>query len=136
MASPLLPDLRSARPNPEAHDLPAGKIAWRERGPGGGSAAAAEWTPIRRRRARAGARARKASIRRSSDGPCADGRVYFHHDDGVVALLEATPAAYRLKGKFSTPRGSGPAWPHPVIAGGKLYLRWADILLCYDIAAR
>jgi len=94
--------------NPKCVELATGKIAWQERGPGGGSAAVA----------------------------CADGRVYFRYDDGVVALLEATPAAYRLKGKFSTARGSGPAWPHPVIAGGKLYLRWADILLCYDIAAR
>jgi hypothetical protein len=25
------------------------------------------------------------------------------------------------------------AWPHPVISGGRLYLRDADVLLCFDV---
>jgi hypothetical protein len=29
-----------------------------------------------------------------------------------------------------------PAWTHPVIANGKLYLRDQDLLLCYDIKVR
>ena len=28
------------------------------------------------------------------------------------------------------------AWPHPVIANGKLYLRDQDVLLCYDVKAK
>ena len=88
-------------------DFEAGKIVWKAEQPGGGSAGIV----------------------------FADGRLYFRYEDGVVALVEASPEGYRLKGKFQTPKGSGPAWPHPVIAGGKLYLRWADILLCYDVRA-
>ena len=29
-----------------------------------------------------------------------------------------------------------PAWPHPVIANGKLYLRDQDVLLCYDVKSQ
>jgi outer membrane protein assembly factor BamB len=92
---------------PVCIDSETGKIVWKAEAPGGGSAGIA----------------------------CADGRLYFRFEDGAVALVEATPEEYRLKGRFQTPKGSGPAWPHPVIAGGKLYLRWADILLCYDVKA-
>jgi hypothetical protein len=28
-----------------------------------------------------------------------------------------------------------PAWAHPVIANGKLYVRDQDVLLCYDVKA-
>ena len=33
------------------------------------------------------------------------------------------------------PGMDGPGWPHPVIAGGKLYLRHRDVLFCYDLKA-
>ena len=33
-------------------------------------------------------------------------------------------------------RSKEKAWPHPVIAGGKLYLRDWDVLLCYDVKAK
>ena len=29
----------------------------------------------------------------------------------------------------------GPAWAHPVIYDGKLYLRHNDLLFCYDVRA-
>jgi outer membrane protein assembly factor BamB len=67
----------------------------------------------------------------------ADGRLYVRGENGQVALVEATPDGYREKGRFDQPdRSQQPAWPHPVIAGGRLYLRDGDILLCYDIRAR
>jgi len=53
---------------------------------------------------------------------------------GAVALVEATPAGYQEKGRFTPPdRSKKNAWPHPVIAGGKLYIRDQDVLLCYDL---
>jgi outer membrane protein assembly factor BamB len=87
--------------------LKTGKVAWRQgRGPGSGSAAVVY----------------------------ADGHLYFRYDNNVVALIEATPKAYRLKCTFRLPDGTGtPGWQHPVIANGKLYLRGASTLLCYDI---
>ena len=69
----------------------------------------------------------------------ADGRFYLRSEGskGTVALIEATPDAYRERGRFDQPDRSGKeSWPHPVIAGGRLYLRDQDVLLCYDIKAK
>jgi outer membrane protein assembly factor BamB len=66
----------------------------------------------------------------------ADGRLYCREESekGVVALLEATPKGFVEKGRFTPPDRSGKqSWPHPVIAGGRLYLRDQDVLLCYDL---
>jgi outer membrane protein assembly factor BamB len=63
----------------------------------------------------------------------ADGHLYFRYQDGTMALVEASPKAYKLKGKFQLATHNGESWPHPVIAGGKLYLRDQNDLLCYDI---
>jgi len=81
-----------------------GKIAWQERSVGKGSVA------------------------------YADGHLYVRSENGPVALVEATPAGYKEKSRFSQPdRSAKQAWPYPVIAGGKLYLRDWDTLFCYDI---
>ena len=69
----------------------------------------------------------------------ADSRFYCREeaDKGVVALVEATPSAYVEKGRFTPPDRSGKkSWPHPVIAGGRLYLRDQNVLLCYEVKAQ
>jgi hypothetical protein len=68
----------------------------------------------------------------------ADGCLYVRSEkDGQVALVEATPAGYKEKGRLTQPdRSKRNAWPHPVIAGGCLYLRDDDVLLCYDVKAK
>jgi outer membrane protein assembly factor BamB len=63
----------------------------------------------------------------------ADGNLIFRYENGTVILIEATPAGYREKGSFQIPDVKGPSWPYPVVAGGKLYLREADNLYCYDV---
>jgi outer membrane protein assembly factor BamB len=64
----------------------------------------------------------------------ADGHLYFRYENGVMALIEATPQGYRLKSAFELPRSTGtPSWPHPVVANGRLYLRGNNVLLCYDV---
>lgn len=65
----------------------------------------------------------------------ADGRLYYRSEtSGEVALVEPTPAGYREKGRFLPPdRSKRPAWAHPVIAGGRLYLHDQDVILCYDV---
>jgi hypothetical protein len=51
-----------------------------------------------------------------------------------MALVEASPTAYKLISKFKLPEPSGkPSWPHPVIANGKLFIRDQDTLLCFDV---
>ncbi len=65
----------------------------------------------------------------------ADGRLYFRYQDGLMILVEATPEGYREHGSFEIPEVEKPSWPHPVISGGKLYLREQENLFCYDISA-
>ena len=64
----------------------------------------------------------------------ADGRLYFRYQDGLMVLVEATPAGYNEVGSFMIPDVKQPSWAHPVIADGKLYLREQDNLFCYDIS--
>jgi outer membrane protein assembly factor BamB len=67
----------------------------------------------------------------------ADGHLIFRYESGEVALIEASPAAYRLKGSFKPDYISGdPCWAHPVVIGGRLYLRDQDKLMCYDVRAK
>ena len=64
----------------------------------------------------------------------ADGHLYVRGERGEIALVEAVPEGYKEKGRFRQPDRSGfPAFCHPVVAGGRLYLRDEDVLLCYDV---
>jgi outer membrane protein assembly factor BamB len=65
----------------------------------------------------------------------ADGHFYLRTEDkGTVALIDASPEGYQERGRFEQPdRSKLQAWPHPVICGGKLYLRDQDVLLCYNV---
>jgi outer membrane protein assembly factor BamB len=87
--------------------LKEGKFAWGPlRGPGEGSAAVVY----------------------------ADGNLYFRYENGLMALIAATPEGYHLRSTFALPSYTGtPSWAHPVIAHGKLYIRGNDVLLCYDV---
>ncbi len=69
----------------------------------------------------------------------ADGHLYLRGEgkSGTVALIQATPVGYKETGRFDQPERSGSeSWAHPVIAGGRLYLRDQDLLLCYDLTAK
>jgi len=66
----------------------------------------------------------------------ADERLYLFSENGVVGLAEASPEAYREHGRFSIKTGRLPTWSHPVVAGGKLFLRDQDNLYAYDVKAR
>ena len=76
-------------------------------------------------------------------GPCswlvADDRIYVHAESGEVALLEPTAEAFRERGRFSPPnapaRGTAKAWAYPVVANGRLYIREANSLWCFDVKA-
>jgi outer membrane protein assembly factor BamB len=88
-------------------DFKTGKIAWEDRSVGKGSVT------------------------------YADGRLYVRGESGKVALVEANPAKYVENGRFEQPdRSKQPAWPHPVVANGKLYLRDMDVMFCYDVKGK
>ena len=63
----------------------------------------------------------------------ADGRLYMLYQNGVVALVEASPAAYREISTFRLPEPKEPCWSHPVVVGKQLLIRNQDTLICYDI---
>lgn len=63
----------------------------------------------------------------------ADGHLYCLSENGVVGLVEATPAGYKEKGRFRIEQGSLPTWAHPVVAGGRLYLRDQDTIYAFDV---
>jgi outer membrane protein assembly factor BamB len=63
----------------------------------------------------------------------ADGHLYLLSENGVVGLVEATPTGYKEKGRFRIQQDSLPTWAHPVVAGGRLYLRDQDTIYAYDV---
>ncbi|MBI3405482.1 MAG: PQQ-like beta-propeller repeat protein [Acidobacteria bacterium] len=63
----------------------------------------------------------------------ADGNLYFRYQNGLMMLIEASPSGYKEKGSFQIPDVQNPSWSHPVILGGKLYIREQDHLYVYDI---
>lgn len=65
----------------------------------------------------------------------ADGRIYARsHQSGDVFLVEANPREYVQHGRLKQPdRTKTPAWPHPVVANGGLYLRDMNVLVCFDV---
>lgn len=79
---------------------------------------------------------------RDRDGPkgalaFADGRLYLRDEEGPVVLIEPSREGFVERGRFEQPdRSNVPAWAHPIVANGKLYIRDQDMLLCYDVKAR
>jgi outer membrane protein assembly factor BamB len=67
----------------------------------------------------------------------ADGLLVYRSENPrkpVVALVEAKPDGFKELGRFEQPAPSGQqTWPHPVIAGGRLYLRDQDSLFAYVV---
>jgi outer membrane protein assembly factor BamB len=69
----------------------------------------------------------------------ADGRLYVLSDEGEVAMLDASPAAFKLLSKFTLPKLStlrktgGHVWTHPSLSDGKLYLRDQELIYCYQV---
>ena len=69
----------------------------------------------------------------------ADGRLYLHGENNDVALVEATPQGYVEKGRFTPPnppsrrKGKDLRALDPVVANGRLYIRDAGSLWCYDV---
>jgi outer membrane protein assembly factor BamB len=66
----------------------------------------------------------------------ADGLLFLMGEGNTVGLADASPTAYTEKGRFQIADQGWPSWAHPVVAGGKLYLRNQGVLAAYDVRAR
>ena len=87
-------------------EFATGKVMWRDRSVGKGSLTAA------------------------------DGHLYVLSENHVMGLVETTPAGYREKGRFPIRDLGLPSWAHPVVSGGRLYIRNQGTLTSYDIRAK
>jgi outer membrane protein assembly factor BamB len=69
----------------------------------------------------------------------ADGLLYGMNESEkkrTVGLINPTPDAYEQISEFQLPEGGeGKCWAHPVIIGGRLYLRHGDLLFAYNVKA-
>lgn len=63
----------------------------------------------------------------------ADGMLYVLSERQEVALVEAQPNEYAEHGRFKFERQGRPSWAHPVVCGGRLYIRDQNTLTAYDI---
>ena len=87
-------------------EFATGKVMWRDRSVGKGSVA------------------------------YADGHLYVLSEDNVVGLVEAMSTGYREKGRFSIADQGWPSWAHPVVSGGRLYVRNQGVLASYDVRGK
>jgi outer membrane protein assembly factor BamB len=63
----------------------------------------------------------------------ADGHLIVLSEDGTLSLVEATPAGFREKGKMQKILQGSDCWSLPALAGGRLYLRDHNQLICLDV---
>ncbi len=73
----------------------------------------------------------------------ADGMLYLQGEDsGTIVLLRPNTDGWEEHGRFTLDpqteirKPKGRIWTHPVVSGGKLYLRDQDLLYCYDVTAK
>ncbi|MDF1811454.1 MAG: PQQ-binding-like beta-propeller repeat protein [Verrucomicrobiales bacterium] len=70
----------------------------------------------------------------------ADGMIYaLNEQNGALTLISANPEGYKEHGRFildpQSPNRNpqGRIWTHPLVIGGKLYLRDQEFIHCYDV---
>jgi outer membrane protein assembly factor BamB len=64
----------------------------------------------------------------------ADGMLYTLSIDGVMGLVRPTPMGHELVSSFKIPKGGkGNSWAHPVVCGGRLYIRHGEFLYAYSV---
>lgn len=67
----------------------------------------------------------------------ADGQLYCQDERGRVALLKPGPDGLEIMGRFDlVSKNVRDAWAHPVLLDGWLYLRYHNMLRCYDVKKR
>jgi hypothetical protein len=66
----------------------------------------------------------------------ADGMLYCLDERGIMNLMKAKPDSNSIVSTFEVPSGGESMyWAHPVVCGGRLYIRHEDRLFVYKVAA-
>jgi len=64
----------------------------------------------------------------------ADRMLYVLNADGVMGLVRPTAIGHKLVSCFKIPKGGkGKSWAHPVVCGGRLYIRHGEFLYAYSL---
>ncbi len=63
----------------------------------------------------------------------ADGMLYCYSERGELALVEATPEAFKIVSQTKVELGTAQHWAHPVINKGRLFVRHGEVLIAYKI---
>ena len=67
----------------------------------------------------------------------ADGMLYCYEEKkGTVALVKAGPEGFDIVSSFEVAKGTKEHWAHPVVWGGRLYVRHGDALMAYNVKAQ
>jgi outer membrane protein assembly factor BamB len=66
----------------------------------------------------------------------ADGLYYCYTEKGEIALVNATSDSFNVISRFAVPLGTDQHWSHPVISGGKLYVRHGNALMAFNVKNR
>ncbi|MBC8468678.1 MAG: PQQ-binding-like beta-propeller repeat protein [Planctomycetes bacterium] len=67
---------------------------------------------------------------------CADGMIYALNHQGTMSLLAVTPDGFDIVSQFELTRKPANSYlAHPVVCGGKLYIRCDQDLYVYDVRA-
>jgi len=77
------------------------------------------------------------NIRPAGEGSAAvievNNQLIFRYENGLLALIDATPKGYSLMGTFTPEYQEKESWSHPVVVGNQLYLREQNKLMCYQL---
>jgi len=76
---------------------------------------------------------RVAEVRKAAIVYAGDRLYAYDEKGGGVFLVNVSPKGYKIAGKFTVTKGSGPHWAHPVVANGVLYIRHGEVLMAYDV---
>jgi outer membrane protein assembly factor BamB/Ca2+-binding EF-hand superfamily protein len=63
----------------------------------------------------------------------ADGMLYVFSENHQIVLAEVNPEEYVEHGRFKIESHGRPSWAHPVVAGGRLYLRDQGTLTAFNL---
>jgi len=67
----------------------------------------------------------------------ADGLLYFRYQNHKMALIKPNPGKLDVVGVYDLPAYDTKvaSWPHPVIANGKLFIRYSDKMYTFNVKA-
>lgn len=63
----------------------------------------------------------------------ADGLIYGYGENGTVGLIKADKKGGEVLGQFRITEGEKEHWAHPVVSGGRLYIRHGTVLMAFDV---